>query len=49
MGVKSNMSCGRARAEEFCPPLLCGAVMSLPESRRHDGMSIREYLLPSVL
>ena len=34
MAVKSDMSCGHGRAEEFCPPPLYGAVSSPPESKK---------------
>ena len=34
MAVQSYMSCCRGQAEEFCLPPLCGAVISLPESKK---------------
>ena len=33
MAVIFEMSCGRGRAEDCRPPLLCGAVISPPEHK----------------
>ena len=38
MAVKSDMSCGRGWAEEFCPPPLCGTLISPKQSlKTHNG------------
>ena len=58
MVVKSDMSCGRGWAEEFCPPPLCGAVISPPESKNtrlvvnlrisHAFYSLVIWLVPTL-
>ena len=34
MAVKSDIGCGRGRAEEFCTSMLCCTVISPPESKK---------------
>ena len=51
MAVKSDIGCGRGRAEEFCTSMLCCTVISPPESKKtRPNVNLRIfYVLRAVV